>query len=136
MPKRESVVQDDGNAEAGRNGAKMFRNNVGGAYTQDGTWITFGLHKGSSDTIGWTPVVITQEMVGKTVAVFTSIEYKREKGGRKAEDQKTWIDCLRRDGAIAFFANSGQAVRDAFTEWKRRFENEDNDQKYRRIKKD
>ena len=32
----------------------------------------------SSDLVGWTSVVITPAMVGKTVAVFTAIEVKPE----------------------------------------------------------
>jgi hypothetical protein len=35
-----------------------------------------GLCVGSSDLIGWTPVIITPEMVGHQVAIFTAIEVK------------------------------------------------------------
>jgi hypothetical protein len=39
-------------------------------------FIEFGLVKGSHDMIGWRPVKITQEMVGRILAVFTSREVK------------------------------------------------------------
>jgi ribosomal protein S19 len=38
--------------------------------------VQFGLCKGSADLIGWKRVTVTPEMVGSTVAVFTSIEVK------------------------------------------------------------
>ena len=38
------------------------------------TKITYGLQPGSGDRIGYTELVITPDMVGRKVAVFTSIE--------------------------------------------------------------
>ena len=45
--------------------ARVFRNNVGLAWRRDGAPVRFGLCKGSSDLIGWTPVTID----GNTVAL-------------------------------------------------------------------
>lgn len=61
---------------------------------------------GVSDLIGWTPVVITPDMVGRQVAVFTSIECKRPIGGRKGKDQEDWNDLVKMGGGIVGFAAS------------------------------
>lgn len=67
---------------------RLFRNNVGRAWvgeaqvTTNGIFIrkpyqiAFGLCPGSHDLIGITSVVVTEEMVGKRIGVFTSIETK------------------------------------------------------------
>lgn len=72
-----------------RTATRLFRNNVGkgwiGTVIQHSPHqvvianprrIEFGICTGSSDTIGWTPVMVTPEMVGATLAVFTAIEVK------------------------------------------------------------
>lgn len=81
-------------------GSRLFRNQVGAAYTLAGNRVTTGLGKGSSDLIGWTPVTITNDMVGQTVAVFTAIECKTAKGKIKPE-QQNFIDVVRQSGGIA-----------------------------------
>ena len=72
----------------------------GGGYLVDkGAPIRFGLLPGSSDWVGWEPVVITADMVGKTLAVFCSIEEKLERD-RLSADQRTWNRSVQRDGGI------------------------------------
>lgn len=39
-----------------------------------------GLCKGSSDCIGWSNVIVTPEMVGLPLAVFTAVEVKAKRG--------------------------------------------------------
>lgn len=58
-------------------GSRLFRNHVGHHLLANGRRITSGLAPGSADLIGLTPVVITPDMVGKTVAMFLSVEAKR-----------------------------------------------------------
>ena len=87
----------------------MFRNNVGSIESKTGQWITFGLVKGSSDLIGWTPVEVTQEMVGKHVAVFTAIECKTDKG-KPTPEQLYFIGRVQGDGG---FAGVARNVKDA-----------------------
>jgi hypothetical protein len=62
--------------------------------------IHYGLYKGSGDYIGWTPVIITPEMIGQTVAVFTSIEEKTENDSMSNE-QKNWFRRVKEAGGIA-----------------------------------
>lgn len=94
--------------------ARLFRNDNGVGYvggtvkrTEDGKRvliggrpIKYGLQPGSGDLIGWTPVEITLEMVGETVAVFTSIEAKTE-GDTVKRDQYAWARRVRHVGGIA-----------------------------------
>lgn len=96
---------------------RMFRNHVGQGWTgkfirTDGPFVilknarrcTFGLIVGSSDTVGWTSVVVTPEMVGKVVAIFTAIEVKD--ATKPTEDQTRFINNVRAAGGIAGVAHS------------------------------
>jgi hypothetical protein len=94
----------------------MFRNAVGFGVTaspkniikkddgsfavKKGSLVRFGLLTGSGDYIGWKPTVITPDMVGKTVAVFQSIEVKTLRDRLSAEQRK-WNRAVARDGGIA-----------------------------------
>jgi hypothetical protein len=93
---------------------RLFRNNVGTGWTgskvihhadgsvtiKDARPLHAGLAKGSADLIGWRTMPITAEMVGGTVAVFTSIEVKGRLG-RVTADQQNWRDQVERCGGIA-----------------------------------
>lgn len=99
--------------EASRMGARLFRQNVALAWVgkqikRTPTTITLenprplhaGLCKGSSDVIGWTPVLVTPEMVGSTLAVFTAIEVK---AGRVpvTDEQRKFVAAVVEAGGIA-----------------------------------
>ena len=100
--------------QASRLGARLFRNNVGSAWMgqsarqDDGTVIikharrvTFGIPgEGGSDLIGWTPVLITPEMVGRTVAVFSAVEVKTD-AGRATPEQIQFLSVVKGSGGIA-----------------------------------
>ena len=99
---------------ASQAGATVFRNSIGrgvlGQFTRnpDGTFLVkhgrvvdFGVcNPGGSDLIGWMPVKITADMVGRTVAVFLSLEVKTPTG-RATDDQKNFIAAVRRAGGLA-----------------------------------
>ena len=91
-------------------GTTLFCNNVGMYTDQRGNVIRYGLCKGSSDLIGWTPITITEDMVGKKIAVFTAIEVKLNKNGKyKATDlQKAFISAVRNNGGYAGVADCKQ----------------------------
>lgn len=72
---------------------------------------------GVSDLNGWTTIEITPEMVGKKIAVYTSIETKRTKGGRTSADQEAWIQKVTEAGGIAFVANNAQTAVKQLTNW-------------------
>ena len=104
-------------------GSVMFRQNVGMGWSgheverRGGSVLVHGarpLHaglcEGSSDLIGWTPVEITQDMVGKTIAVFTAVECKRP-GARATRAQENFLRQLRSAGGIGIVARSeGEAL--------------------------
>lgn len=89
--------------------AKIFRNNTG-RLKQGNRIVHFGLCRGSSDLIGWTPVEITPEMVGQTVAVFTAVEVKTPKG-RATKEQKNFIEQVRSAGGLAGVARSAEEAK-------------------------
>ena len=89
---------------------RLFRNNTGTLHDANGRPVQFGLCKGSADLIGWTSRTVTPEMVGQTVAIFTSIEVKTPTG-RVRPEQKTWLDAVLKAGGIAAVARSvGEAM--------------------------
>ena len=78
---------------------------VGDAIVPNARPLHAGLQKGNGDLIGWQSVTITPEMVGETVAIFTSIEVKTAKGAHRAA-QNTWREQVLAAGGIAFTARS------------------------------
>lgn len=92
---------------ASKIGSTLFKNNVGALQTPDGYYIRYGLCKGSSDLIGWTPVTITPEMVGKRIAVFTACEVKKNKHGsyRATKEQQAFIAAVKSAGGYAGVAD-------------------------------
>lgn len=62
---------------------------------------------GSADLVGWKALTIQPEDVGKTIAVFLSIEVKSENGTLRKE-QEAWRDAVLRHGGIAIVAKSAQ----------------------------
>jgi VRR-NUC domain len=96
----ESTILKQALLKWSKQGSRLFRNQVGAAYTPAGNRITTGLGKGSSDLIGWTAITITPDMVGKTVAVFTAVECKTVRGKLNAEQQQ-FLDVVKSSGGIA-----------------------------------
>ena len=64
-----------------------------------------GLPKGFSDLFGITPVVITPDMVGQTVGVFTALEVKTETG-RVSKQQRAFLDAVIAAGGRAAVVRS------------------------------
>jgi len=114
---RAAVQRDVANAETDlqqrirlalgtRSDLRIFRNQVGQLPDpRTGRPVQFGLARGSADLIGWRTVVITPEMVGQRVAVFTSIEVKTPTG-RLTPQQRHWLSAVMTAGGIAGVARS------------------------------
>ena len=73
--------------------------------------LPFGLAVGSSDIIGITPVVITAEMLGRTLGVFTAWETKT-KTGKPTDEQVVFMDNVKRFGGFAGVARTEQEALD------------------------
>ena len=81
-------------------GSRLFRNNVGRLKDDRGRYVAYGLCVGSSDIIGWTPVTIGPEHVGRTLAVFTAFECKVGRNVTTTE-QGAFLAAVRQQGGIA-----------------------------------
>ena len=105
--------------------ALIFRVNVGTAWTgsqvdklpgkrvliHDARPFSTGLPAGFSDLFGLVPVVITPDMVGQTVAVFTALEVKTAKG-KPTDKQAAFIKAVNDNGGRADVVRSPEdAVR-------------------------
>ena len=85
---------------------RLFRNQVGSLPDpRTGRLVTFGLAHGSADLIGWRTVMITPDMVGQQLAVFTSIEVKTPTG-RVSPQQQAWLAVVQGAGGLAGIARS------------------------------
>ncbi len=74
-----------------------------------GRWVQFGLAKGSSDLIGFKTIKITPEMIGKDLAVFTSIEVKTNTG-QLSKNQHNWLQAVKKAGGITGVARTVRDV--------------------------
>ncbi len=114
----ESNVQANVRLRAAQMNKRLFRNNVGVLQDITGRPVRYGLANESKalnevlksgDLIGWEPVVITPDMVGKTIARFLSVETKPEgwKPSSCSEHdraQQAWAALVNREGGRAIFA--------------------------------
>lgn len=104
--------------EASRLNARLLRNNVGTGWVgkthrvntsrlviDNPRPLHAGLGVGTSDLIGWTPVIINETHVGKTLAVFTAIEVK-SKAGKLTGQQVAFINAVNAQGGVAACVHS------------------------------
>lgn len=93
-----------------RSDLRLFRNQVGQLPDpRTGRPVQFGLACGSADLIGWRTITVTPDMVGRRLAVFTSLEVKTPTG-RLTPAQSNWLGAVRGAGGIAGVARSVQAA--------------------------
>lgn len=83
---------------------RLFRNSIGFYKSEAGHAIKYGLaNPGGSDLIGWTSVIITPEMVGKKIAVFTAVEVKAA-GGKLRPEQINFLQAVKNAGGLSGMA--------------------------------
>lgn len=87
-----------------RDGAVFLRR--GDVIVRKGRITMVGLPVGSGDLCGLRQIVITQDMVGKTIAQFTSVECKAPEGGRVSKEQRQWHEFMLSIGACSGIVKS------------------------------
>lgn len=113
----EAAVSNIIRLEASNKGCRLWRNNVGATYTTNGDFIRYGLANSSAgenkqiksaDLIGIRPVLITPDMVGRTIGQFLSREVKAGdwvfKGTDRELAQMRWAALITSLGGDAKFA--------------------------------
>ncbi|RYD38952.1 MAG: VRR-NUC domain-containing protein [Verrucomicrobiaceae bacterium] len=104
MRTTESEIQADIRTLS-RGNIRLFRNTSGVCKCRGAT-ISYGIPgRGGADLLGWTTVRIGPEHVGRTAAIFTSLEVKTP-AGRPTPEQKTWLTAVTAAGGIAGIAHS------------------------------
>lgn len=80
-------------------GGRVFRNNIGTAFTADGRAVKYGVQNpGGSDLIGWTKE-----------GQFLAIEVKMPKG-KTTKEQEAFINNVNASGGVAFIARAPEDV--------------------------
>jgi hypothetical protein len=121
----EAAVQQQIRTAAASAGLDLWRNQVGACEDKTGRVIRYGLMNDSknlnarfksSDLIGIRPILITADMVGQVVGVFSAIEAKASDWTYRPNDahtqaQQRFIDLVRAAGGFAGFARSPAEAR-------------------------
>lgn len=121
----EAAVQQLIRLEASKQGARLWRNNVGVLRDERDIPVRYGLANDSkqmnskvksSDLIGITPHLVTPADVGRVLGIFTSIEVKKpgwvfnpaKQGphGDRERAQLAWLQLIHSLGGRATFATS------------------------------
>lgn len=112
----ERAIQNEILLAASTAGWTLFRNNVGVGWAgeasklPDGSVLIrnprplhAGLCTGSSDLIGWRPLLIGPEHIGTMVAQFAAVEVKT-KTGRATKDQANFLRVVEEAGGVSVLA--------------------------------
>lgn len=115
---RENAVSSQIRLFAAQNGIELWRNNSGGFYDQTGRFVRYGLGSflpqhncASSDLIGIRPVLITPDLVGHVLGVFTAVETKRSDwkyspSDKHTADQERFLNIVCQNGGFGGFARN------------------------------
>ena len=102
----ESVLLSSVLLSCGQGFTRLFRNNVGVLQDKRGQYVKYGVaNPGGSDLIGWTSVIVTPDMVGKPIAVFTGVETKSGRN-KPTDEQLLFIAAVNAAGGRAGVAYS------------------------------
>jgi len=119
--KDEGTVSQEIQIQAMHHACNLMRNNSGACVDNTGRLVRYGLGNiskaqtaqiASSDLIGITKIVVTPDMVGQTLGIFTAVEVKKElwnpekKLSGREKAQQAFINWVKTNGGFAGFANS------------------------------
>jgi hypothetical protein len=127
----EALAQSELRLFAAQQGHALWRNNSGAMYNeQTKRMIRFGLGNDSarvhdvfksSDLIGYTVVKVTPEMVGRHVAVFSSVEVKKPEWTKPTNSreyaQANFVNSVSANGGIGLFATSTKDYMEKINEY-------------------
>lgn len=112
----EAAIQTRVRLEASRKGIHLWRNNVGVAMDAGGVPVRYGIANDSSqvnkvlkssDLIGVRPVLVTADMIGRTLGVFVAREVKRDgwvfRGTPREQAQQRFLQLIAAAGGDAAF---------------------------------
>lgn len=122
--KSEAEIQQEIRLASFRHGTPLLRNNSGATFDESGRMVRYGLGNDSkklndtfksSDLVGIYPVIVTPEMVGRTLGVFFAVECKPEgwqqtPGDKRAAAQAAFGDWVKNHGGIFTFATRKEDV--------------------------
>lgn len=119
----EAAIQARIRLEASRKGMRLWRNNVGAGYSEDGSFMRWGLANDSAsvnkviksgDLIGLRPVTIGPQHVGHVIGQFVSREVKAGswvyRGTPREVAQLNWANLINSLGGDASFANKDDTL--------------------------
>lgn len=119
----EAAVQARVRVAASRLGMRLWRNNVGAGYSEDGTFMRWGLANDSkqvneriksADLIGIRPRIIQQHDVGSLIGQFVSLECKHSgwkwTGSDREVAQNNWATLVMSLGGDARFITNEREV--------------------------
>lgn len=119
----EAAIQARVRVQASRLGMRVWRNNVGAGYSEDGTFMRWGLANDSqkvnallksADLIGIRPHVIQQQDVGRLIGQFVSYEVKESGWRYSATDrevaQANWATLIASLGGDARFVTDERTL--------------------------
>lgn len=108
---------------ASKLGMRLWRNNVGAAYMQDGSFVRYGLANDSAqlnaaiksaDLIGIRPILITEQDIGRTIGQFVSREIKsgnwKYRGTKREQAQLAWARVICMLGGDAKIINNEEEL--------------------------
>lgn len=119
---QKETAYDKANAEAAAAlyGATLYRNRRGMVQLPGGGVFPYGLGpNGFGDRVGYTPIIITLDMVGRKIAVFTMVESKTP-AGVVSDEQLKCIEEVRDAGGIAGVARGPDDVVLIYQGWRKR----------------
>ena len=118
-PLTEAATQQQIRLAAPKWGITLWRNNVGVFETPRGVPVRYGLANDSpkvnkrtksSDSIGFVPMLVGPQHMGRMVALFTAIECKRHDwkwaGSAREVAQQRFLNIVKAGGGIAGFARN------------------------------
>lgn len=105
-PKSEKEIQSGIMVALSNAHCLIWRNTIGMLKDAKGHFIRYGIGgAGGSDLLGYLPIHITADMVGRKMGIFVAVEVKRP-GKKPTPEQENFLRVVRENGGLAGMATS------------------------------